>query len=229
MSSLRTTATITGNQISNTQTGITFGGCYATVKNNVIYNNDLGIKIQASSSFNFPEPGTNVITIEQNTIAKNTVGIEYYLEQLIATIKNNNIQDNTQYNFKLDISEDVSFPNNWWGTTSTDQISQKIYDQDFDFNIGKVNYNPILTSPVAAAPAIPANTQTPTPPPTIAPTTQPTQNPTQNPTANPTTPAHSGNQDSAFDLNTVEGAILVVLVVIAVLIAILIVTLRRKR
>jgi hypothetical protein len=174
-SSIQTRVTITGNQISGCKTGIDFYGGWGTIKQNVIVNNNLGMSISVSSSFSIPAPGTNVGTIEQNTIAKNSVGLQYSPEQLAITIQNNNLQENSNYNFKITGTNDISIPNNYWGTTSTDEIKQKIYDYNFDFNLGKVNYTPILNQPAAGAPAIPSDI------PTIAPTQAPTNQPNNQP------------------------------------------------
>ena len=229
-SGIQTTVTITDNQISNCKTGIQLSYCWAEVKRNAIYNNDVGIDINLASSFNIPLPGTTTLYIELNNIAKNQVGIQYESDQLTATISNNNIQDN-DYNFKLIGSEDVTVANNWWGTTNTEQIKQNIYDQEYDFNLGKVNTDPVLNSPDAQAPAIQNGipTSTPTPTPSQNPTNPP-QNPTTIPTevATPTlAPAQSDNQTPA-NLNTIETAILIVLIIIAILIAALILTIRRR-
>ncbi|NLF87764.1 hypothetical protein GX563_02960 [Candidatus Bathyarchaeota archaeon] len=221
-SSKQSRVTITGNQISGCKTGVEFSGGWGTIKQNVIINNNLGMSISVSSSFSIPASGTNVGTVEQNTIAKNGVGLQYSPEQLAVTIQNNNLQDNSNYNFKITGTGDVSIPNNYWGSTSTDEIKQKIYDYNYDFNLGKVNYTPILNQPAAGAPAVPSDV------PTIA----PTQTPTNQPTINPATPTNAPSQPAnptPFELNIVEVAILVVLVIIAVLLAVLIVTIRSKK
>ncbi len=231
-SSIQTRVTITGNQISGCKTGIDFYGGWGTIKQNVIVNNNLGMSISVSSSFSIPAPGTNVGTIEQNTIAKNSVGLQYSPEQLAITIQNNNLQENSNYNFKITGTNDISIPNNYWGTTSTDEIKQKIYDYNFDFNLGKVNYTPILNQPAAGAPAIPSDI------PTIAPTQAPTNQPTTNPTtatpqtttsATPTVAPSQPADQTPFEPNTVEVAILAVLIIIAALLAVLIVTIRSKK
>jgi hypothetical protein len=231
-SSIQTRVTITGNQISGCKTGIDFYNGWGTIKQNAIINNDVGISISVSSDYYIPTPGTNVGTIEQNTIAKNGVGIQYSPEQLAVTVQNNNLQDNNNYNFKITGTDNISIPNNYWGTTSTDEIKQKIYDYNYDFNLGKVSYTPFLNQPATGAPDVPSDI------PTIAPTQVPTNQPTTNPatgtpqtttTATPTNaPSQPGNQ-IPFELNTVEVAILAVLVIIAVLLAVLIVTIRKKK
>lgn len=213
-SAFTTKATITQNQISKCTTGITVSNCYAEITRNAIYNNDLGMHVSATSSFNLPPPGTNIMTIEHNNIAQNAIGIEYYYSEASATFTYNNVEDNSDFNFKITSADDVNVPNNWWGTTDTEQINQKIYDQDWDFNLGEVDFNPILTSPVTQTTPIPEATPTPTP------TTTPTGTPT------PTfTPYHEPQQTE--QLETIAGAIIIVTVLSAG-IGLLIYLIRRK-
>ena len=54
------------------------------------------------------------------------------------TIKNNNIQNWTINCIKNLAANDVDASSNWWGTTDTQAITQSIYDQKYDFNLGKV-------------------------------------------------------------------------------------------
>jgi len=183
-SSFTTKVTITQNQISKCTTAISVSNCYAEITRNAIYNNDVGIYVSVTSSFGLPPPGTNLMNIEQNTIAENAIGVEYQPDQLTALFAYNNIQDNSAYNFKLiDSVVDVNVANNWWGTTDAEQISQKIYDQEWDFNLGKVDFNPILTSPITHTTPMPTTTPTPvvsiTPTPIATPTSTPYNEPQQ--------------------------------------------------
>jgi hypothetical protein len=47
----------------------------------------------------------------------------------------------------------VNARNNWWGTTSSAVIQQRIWDFNDDYNLGTVLYSPVLTEPSALAPA----------------------------------------------------------------------------
>jgi hypothetical protein len=87
--------------------------------------------------------GTTSVVITENTITKNTVGITVYTPNI--TISRNNIVDNTQNSVVLYGASDVEASNNWWGTTDTQAIGNKIHDSKSDFNLGTVNINPILT------------------------------------------------------------------------------------
>jgi hypothetical protein len=227
-------ATITGNQIYNCQTGIIVQQSAVEISKNLIANCEIAINIMLTAPISGATPPYNktpVVEVKTNTIAKNTIGIVYQPYDATSTITGNNIYGNTEYNFKLlQYLQDINIPNNWWGTTDTTQISQKIYDYQADFNLGHVIVDPILNSPVSGAPAIPVNIPSDTSQPTATATPNPTQNlqspePTQNPTTPPSQPANG----SPIELDIVEIAILAVLIVIAFLLAVLIITLRRKK
>jgi hypothetical protein len=46
---------------------------------------------------------------------------------------------------------DIAAQDNWWGTTDTRAIEQKIWDNHDDPSKGKVNYEPIKTSEIEGA------------------------------------------------------------------------------
>ena len=229
-------AKISGNQIYNCQTGISVMQSNVQISKNVIFNCDLGVNIALTAPIagaSAPYNTTPLVNVQTNSISKNIIGLQYSPYLLTSTISNNNIFDNTQYDFKLvQFSSDLTIANNWWGTTDTSAISQKIYDNNFDFNLGKVNFNPILTAPNSQAPVVPADISTPTP--TSAPITtiSPSQSPGEStyvPTQHPTATFSQPGTGSQFNLTFVEVAILVVLIVIAVLLGVLIFTLRNRR
>ncbi len=58
---------------------------------------------------------------------------------------------------------DINATYNWWGTTETQTIDQTIHDNKDDFNLGTVNYAPILTAPNPQTPSISTPTNTPAP------------------------------------------------------------------
>jgi parallel beta-helix repeat protein len=176
---------IINNYVHDCQVGISlytarvFGGnlpCYATVENNLVVDNTKGISIELTE---VNGGGSDCPTIQKNTILGNSIGI--YLSEsgydATPTIQNNNLQNNTDYNFYLDASNNVDVSHNWWGTNNTTTISQSIYDFNDDFNLGTASFQPILTSPNSNAPAPP--TPTPTPTPTPEPTSTPTPTPDQ--------------------------------------------------
>ena len=228
-------ATITGNQIYNCQTGISVDGCTAVVTKNVVANCDLGFTFSLheplAGASGAPWTTQTTVTATANTFSRNTVGIQTGYYDGNATISGNNIYENTEYNFKLLQSiKDVKASNNWWGTTDASVINQKIYDNQMDFNLGHVITVPLMSSPASGAPnvpaVIPADTTQPTAEPTSNPTVHPTGNPTIQQTQNPTTTQDGTGTPLGFNL--VEIAILSMLIVIAILLVVLILTLRRR-
>jgi parallel beta-helix repeat protein len=113
------------------------------ITSNIIANNEIGIKIGHGATSQ----------IINNNITENKIGIDVfkdiaYSDETIFEIKNNNVQDNVEYNIQNDVDIKVIVPNNWWGTTDTSLIDTLIYDYQDDFELGKVEYLPILESPV---------------------------------------------------------------------------------
>lgn len=163
-----------------------FGGnlpCYATVENNLIIGNSKGISIDLTEVFG---GGTFTPTIGNNTISGNLIGIS--LTELgydaTPTIQNNNLQNNSNYNFYLSAPNNVNATNNWWGTTNQSVISNSIYDFKNDFNLGIVTFVPFLTAPNPQAPS--TNTPIPTPSPSASPSATQTSPPS--PIATPAVP-----------------------------------------
>ena len=114
--------TILGNVISSGgANGIyldgNFGGI-ATIENNLILSNRVGIEVFSSA------------TIRNNTIANNSEGIELNIDApIFSEISYNNILNNT---FNIDVlayAFNVNTPYNWWGTTDTQAINQTMYDK----------------------------------------------------------------------------------------------------
>lgn len=230
-SGILSSVTITQNQISGCNIAINLDMTTAEVTKNTLTNNNIGLNLvlgpaMAHASGEFAKiPYANV---HDNTMLQNSIGLQitpYDSSQ----VSNNNIYDNSQYDLKLQSASDFTVANNYWGTTDTAVISQKIFDNKNDFNLGHVTVTPVLSQPIsqftpnlnAPVPTIvPIVTATPIPPANTA-SPLPTQN---NPTSTPNRPTTG----VPFDLSTTELAILAVLIVIAALLVILIVTLRRR-
>lgn len=120
-----------------------------SIENNlIIRNNEYGVysEISGASSYNL---------IRNNTIVKNNIGIQIDSDSNKSVIQFNNLYNNTQYDFGIFTSYNVNAGNNWWGTTDTSQMEDKIDDYTFDFNLGNVTYQPILTGVNTAAPTVP--------------------------------------------------------------------------
>jgi parallel beta-helix repeat protein len=201
--------TIEDNLIANTDVGINIGvlirdwfsANIPQIQRNLIIKNSVGIKftIVTQNPYGDREP----TTIQDNTISQNAIGIkiEGLFEQ--CTIKNNNIQDNSDYNLYLeDTPNNVDATYNWWGTTNEQSISQSIYDFKNDFNLGKVDFVPFLTEPNPEAP-VATYVPMPTPSPTSSPT--PTTTPNQTPEPTPREP-------QTIQFEAILGAIIVVAV-----------------
>jgi hypothetical protein len=140
------------------------------------------------------------------------------------------ISYNNLVSLMLTSSTDVNAAFNWWGTTNTTAIDQKIWDYYDNFNLGKVNYTPFLTAPNPEAmpdpnAVIPTASSSPSTSPSasIAPANTPTTSSSQNPTATP--------QNQTWTLTETEllGVIAVLLAVILGLLAALIIFWRRTK
>jgi hypothetical protein len=162
------------------------GQCSLKIERNLISNNKYGI---SDDTINSP-------TIRYNTVVNNNVGITL----LDGKGQNYRIEYNT-INNEQDLvlrpwtgCPDIDVSNNYWGTTDTSQIDNSIYDYYDDFNLGKVNYQPILNQPNGNAPVSDLPTVTPTPIPATTPSA----------TAQPaTTPAQTNMSDpSSFNIQT---------------------------
>jgi parallel beta-helix repeat protein len=154
-----------------------------TISGNVIKNGCGGINVTST--------GTTII--EDNMIYNSSIGI--YITTS-ASIKNNNFQNNAKYSVYLKTANDITASNNWWGTTDSQAINQKVYDhQDFS-DYGRVTVTPFLTTPNLDAPTLDFNPLTtpldiPAASPTPAPTVAPTSMPTAPPDPHQTTPCNS--------------------------------------
>jgi hypothetical protein len=163
-------ASISANQIYGCTKGIV-ATVDIQVTKNVIFDNEIGLNLWSSA------------IVQDNTIARITVGIQRDPDISSVTIINNNIQNNSQYNFRLKAQNDINVTNNWWGSINTQAINQTIFDSKNDFNVDTVNFVLFLTAPNSEAPEIPTSppNSTPTPPPTPSKTPAPTITPNQGP------------------------------------------------
>jgi len=131
--------------------GIMIGSGSPIIAKNFVINNDL-----------IPKPVTGILVysnanplIENNTIEKNSLGINIYdsFGSPTPSILYNNFEQN-RFNIYLGQESnpnstvgDVNATNNWWGTTNQQTISQLIYDFKNNNKVGTVNFVPFLTSP----------------------------------------------------------------------------------
>jgi len=68
----------------------------------------------------------------------------------------NNFYGNGIYNIKnhLPFGQDLNATMNWWGTTNTTEIGALIYDYYDDYNLSRVLFEPILTTPIHEFPSL---------------------------------------------------------------------------
>ena len=87
-----------------------------------------------------------------NTMTDNsgsTCGGIYCYESSLPTINFNSLVNQGRYEIYLEnLSDDIDATNNWWRTTNIDSIGAKIWDYYDDMALGKVVYDPFLTSPL---------------------------------------------------------------------------------
>lgn len=142
-------AIIANNTIVGCSAGINMKSDTSTiVEGNLIANNSDGINI-------IVHQGPSSPTIRNNTIIYNTYGISLSRQFTAVTapvILYNNIYDNTNYNLKSSVSDEINATLNWWGTTDTQAVNQTIYDFYDNFQFGKVIFAPFLTEENLDAP-----------------------------------------------------------------------------
>jgi hypothetical protein len=86
--------------------------------------------------------------INNNTIVRNTYGFDI-AGGTGREIVYNNIHSN-EYDVRVRLEDPritINMTFNWWGTTNTSLIDEKIYDQNDNRRLSLVNYTPFLTSP----------------------------------------------------------------------------------
>ncbi|MFB3889061.1 MAG: right-handed parallel beta-helix repeat-containing protein [Candidatus Bathyarchaeia archaeon] len=142
---------ITDSVISGCRTGIYIYGGNTTVQRNLITNNT-GARTAGEGGIRIDNLYTNAL-IQNNTIIKNSVGLNL-LYGTSSTLVYNNILDNNGFNINLGtgMSNAVNATYNWWGTTDTEAINETIFDFKRDFNLGIVTFTPFLSAPNPEAP-----------------------------------------------------------------------------
>jgi hypothetical protein len=224
-------------QSSNTAIWL-LGGSYggyggqAVVERNLIVNSAIGIDV---FNPNTDHIGTS-ISIRNNTIINNTVGLSI-MDECTLTITGNNIYDNPTSVRLSQVSTDFDATYNWWGTTDSQAISQSIVDFEDDFDLGKVTFVPFLSEPnpeapdatyVPTTPPLPAASPTPTiePSPTIEPTPETTPTPSPEQTTPPTSPTPY-EEPQQSDQQVILG-VAVTVVVVCVGLGLMVYLIKRK-
>ncbi|MCW4028287.1 MAG: right-handed parallel beta-helix repeat-containing protein [Candidatus Bathyarchaeota archaeon] len=141
-------ASITGNYITNFNTAIAIYPGSINISKNTLSNNYCGIRIENINKIwapipNPPDPNiTNALVIQENSISNNTVGILCYNYSSSPKIINNDIFGNAEYNFRLESINDTVVADNWWGTIDAASINQTIYDHKYNPRLGEVIFTP---------------------------------------------------------------------------------------
>lgn len=131
-------------------------------------NNDFEYNLFDNCEISFIHSGSDRYSIHHNYInTQIDIGYrwEFHDNTLVCTegdnitadhiflFQNNNIVGSTDYKYRYTGTTSYNIINNYWGTSSLQEVRDAIYDFDEDFNLGVVNVDPILTSPVEDAPA----------------------------------------------------------------------------
>jgi hypothetical protein len=137
--------------------GLRFNSSNLVVEHNSFLNNNLGVGFAGLDG---------KVIIRNNIISNNNVGILFMLPRVSSVdlkkkqekeemplIKNNNINNNFEYDFKIGEghSKDIDVTNNWWGSIKRENIEKLIFDKKKDYAIGRVIYSPYLLRPVQNA------------------------------------------------------------------------------
>jgi len=146
MAIIANNASILCNVIRGAKWGIVTGhmagyGIYSPIiMGNLIMNTTVGINV-------FDSP-----VVSNNTIVNTAKGILFpsysFYDGATPRIIYNNFYDN-DFNVvveKKDPRITINMTHNWWGTTNSIVIDQKIHDQNDDNRLSLVNYSPFLTS-----------------------------------------------------------------------------------
>lgn len=206
------TISLHGNLIFGSTSAVKIGNTTATVhlQHNLIMNNTHGFDVGAG------------VTIYQNTIYNNTIGI-YYDTPALSTISYNNIMNNTEYNIEVTINSPdlLEATYNYWGTLSIPTINASIYDYNDNSTLGEVKYLPALGEPSAEAPIIPGVDMSPSPAPTPTPTATPiptqTIKPTPSKTPTPTaTPDVTQGQFGPLEIGIIAALVIVIVIFLIV-------------
>ncbi len=156
------TASVSDSVFTHNNEGLRFGRAKFRITNNLIENNNIGVRFTRMEG---------PVEITGNTITGNRIGIflvpssqnivdffepgrtgkpwnEGHLE-----VKGNNLYANTDYDLNLGVKQkwDLAISDNWWGTTESSLIQEKIFDKMRDRELGKAIFQPFLQKPLQEA------------------------------------------------------------------------------
>jgi hypothetical protein len=153
---------IANNNISGYTTGIQMtSDAGTTVQTNLISANTYGIQLIAQKGPVLATIKNNTVT--NNTVGISI--LRGSAAATSSTIQYNNIYANTNYSLTSVIPDNVNVSLNWWGTTDTAAINQTIYDHKQNSTFGTVAFVPFLNAanPAAPNPSTPVIPEMPAP------------------------------------------------------------------
>jgi parallel beta-helix repeat protein len=125
---------------NNGSSGIEALNSTPAITNCTIFNNYHGCTVHGGSS--------NPSISNSSLIYNYDLGVQ--INNSTATFQSSNLFGNDiYYEIWNNSADDISATNNYWGTTNTTEIDARIYDFYDDFNLGRVLYSPIFSTPVS--------------------------------------------------------------------------------
>jgi len=125
----------------NTSNGLIFGNGFIQCSQITGNGSGTAVKITGYNGYNI---GGNV-SIKNSTITQNSIGIKITNANTM-TIDSSNFDNNSSYNIENLSTKNIIAKNNWWGTTDSATIANKIYDYYDNINYGIVNFSNYLLS-----------------------------------------------------------------------------------
>lgn len=142
---------ITNNRIYGNAEGLAVGS-YTDTSNNVIFGNSVGVYIGMRLYSTFER---NVVTGNGGQGGVTHGGSTYGPGPVALSGGNSLYANNAPYEVYMPVSQpNIDATNNWWGTTDSATIAQRIYDYNDNFNAAHVYYTPFLLAPDPNAPPI---------------------------------------------------------------------------
>jgi len=155
------TASVTNSRFVHNREGMRFGRAHLDISGNTFSDNSTGVRFTRMEG---------PVTFSGNRVTGNRIGIflapsgqnirDFFEPDRSGrpwntgrlTITGNDIFENIWYNFDLGEKQiwDLDARNNWWGTTDTAIIRQKIYDKHRDQTLGRVVFTPFATAPFSS-------------------------------------------------------------------------------
>lgn len=132
------TAYVEHSVFSDNYVGVRFHSSTILIEQNRFENNDTGVR------FHFGSP-----VICRNQFIGNRRGLFITSHPQDFLIENNSFLNSRDYHIVLgeEVPEAIPVLHNWWGTTDTAAILEKLYDGRRESHLGLVSIEPLRTSP----------------------------------------------------------------------------------